>query len=46
MWEKGLHELEEDGEIRSILGGVGQLECGTLMERDVKNGKKCMYFVW
>jgi hypothetical protein len=25
---------------RFILGGVGQLECATLMERDVKNRKK------
>jgi hypothetical protein len=43
--EEGLEEVEEDGEIHSILGGVGQLECGTLIERDVRNGERSMYFM-
>jgi hypothetical protein len=44
--EEGLEEVEEYGEIHLILGGVGQLECGTIMEKDVRNGERCMYFVW
>ncbi len=37
--------MEEDGKIHLILWEVRQLECRILMERDVKNGETCIYFV-
>jgi hypothetical protein len=43
--EEGLEKVEEDGEIHSILWGVGQLECGTFIERNERNKEICMYFV-
>jgi hypothetical protein len=35
--EEGLEKVEEDGEIHSIFWGVGQLECGTFIEINVRN---------
>jgi hypothetical protein len=44
--EEGQEEVKEDGEIHSILCGSGIIwECKTFMEKNVWNGKKCMYFV-
>ncbi len=45
--EEGQEEVKEDGEIHSILWGSGTIwECRILTERDVWNGKICMYFVF
>ncbi len=41
---EGLKKVE-DGEIHSILWGVGQLECGTFIKRNERNKERCMYFV-
>jgi hypothetical protein len=44
--EEGQKEVEQDGDIHSILWGNGtNWECRTLMEKDVWNEKICMYFV-
>jgi hypothetical protein len=43
--EEGLEKAEEDGEIHLILWGVGQLECGTFIEKNVRNKERFMYFV-
>jgi hypothetical protein len=43
--EEGQVEVEEDGEIHSILCGSGTIwECKTFMERNVWNGKKMYVF--
>jgi hypothetical protein len=45
--EEGLkemeEEMEEEGERNSILGGVENLGMEDFTERDVRNGKRCMY---
>ncbi len=44
--QKGLKEVEEDGETHLILWGVELFwEYRTLVKRDVRNGERCMYFV-